>query len=140
MSVLLVELKCGRLCPTLLLVPLPYPTLSPISTTKRSETLQVGFDPDFVLIVLVVVSFPLVSDPEVALLAWTTTPWTLPSNLALCVNPDFEYVKIEDKDTKKKYELLISDILTLLGIFFSSSDSVRYIPISRNRTTLYWRL
>ena len=28
-----------------------------------------------------VVSFPLISDPEVSLLAWTTTPWTLPSNL-----------------------------------------------------------
>lgn len=28
-------------------------------------------------------------------LAWTTTPWTLPSNLGLCVNPDFEYVKIK---------------------------------------------
>ena len=28
-------------------------------------------------------------------LAWTTTPWTLPSNTALCVNPDEEYVKIK---------------------------------------------
>ncbi len=28
-------------------------------------------------------------------LAWTTTPWTLPSNVALCVNPDFDYVLIE---------------------------------------------
>ena len=28
-------------------------------------------------------------------LAWTTTPWTLPSNLALCVNPDFEYAIME---------------------------------------------
>ena len=43
------------------------------------------------------VTFPLVSDPSVAFLAWTTTPWTLPSNLALCVNPDFDYVKIIDK-------------------------------------------
>lgn len=30
-----------------------------------------------------VVTFPLVSDPTVALLAWTTTPWTLPSNLGM---------------------------------------------------------
>ena len=30
-----------------------------------------------------VVTFPLVSDPSVALLAWTTTPWTLPSNLGM---------------------------------------------------------
>ncbi len=31
-------------------------------------------------------------------LAWTTTPWTLPSNVALCVNPDEVYVKAESKD------------------------------------------
>lgn len=42
------------------------------------------------------VTFPLVSDPNVKFLAWTTTPWTLPSNLALAVNPDFVYVKVKD--------------------------------------------
>jgi len=44
----------------------------------------------------VYVSFPLVEDPNVKLVAWTTTPWTLPSNLMLSVNKDFEYVKIQD--------------------------------------------
>ena len=29
------------------------------------------------------------------MVAWTTTPWTLPSNLALCVNPDMDYVKVK---------------------------------------------
>lgn len=32
------------------------------------------------------------------LLAWTTTPWTLPSNLALCVNPEITYVKVKNND------------------------------------------
>lgn len=31
-------------------------------------------------------------------LAWTTTPWTLPSNLALCVNPEINYVKVKNED------------------------------------------
>ncbi len=31
-------------------------------------------------------------------LAWTTTPWTLPSNVALCVNPDDEYLKVKAAD------------------------------------------
>jgi len=31
-------------------------------------------------------------------LAWTTTPWTLPSNVALCVNPAEDYVKIKVED------------------------------------------
>lgn len=30
--------------------------------------------------------------------AWTTTPWTLPSNLSLCVHPEIEYVKVKDID------------------------------------------
>ena len=34
------------------------------------------------------------------ILAWTTTPWTLPSNVALCVNPDETYVKIETEGVK----------------------------------------
>jgi isoleucyl-tRNA synthetase len=38
-----------------------------------------------------------VSDPGVNLVAWTTTPWTLPSNLALCLNPDFEYLRLRQK-------------------------------------------
>lgn len=40
------------------------------------------------------VTFPLVDEPDVKLVAWTTTPWTLPSNLALCLNPKSVYVKI----------------------------------------------
>lgn len=43
------------------------------------------------------VTFPLESDPQVAFLAWTTTPWTLPSNLALAVGPDIDYVKVREK-------------------------------------------
>ena len=34
-------------------------------------------------------------DDDAYFLAWTTTPWTLPSNLVLCVNPNVDYVKVE---------------------------------------------
>jgi isoleucyl-tRNA synthetase len=54
----------------------------------------------------VIVSFPLVDEPTVAFLAWTTTPWTLPSNLALCVNPDFDYVKVKDNSNGNVYYML----------------------------------
>ena len=43
----------------------------------------------------VTVTFPLNEDPNVNMVAWTTTPWTLPSNLALCVHPELIYVKIQ---------------------------------------------
>ncbi len=39
-----------------------------------------------------------VKDEEAYILAWTTTPWTLPSNVALCVNPNETYVKVKAAD------------------------------------------
>jgi isoleucyl-tRNA synthetase len=41
------------------------------------------------------VRFPLVDEPGTSLLVWTTTPWTLPSNQAVAVNPDAAYVVAE---------------------------------------------
>lgn len=43
----------------------------------------------------VFVRLPLVDDPGTALLVWTTTPWTLPSNVAVAVGEDVDYVKVE---------------------------------------------
>ena len=43
-------------------------------------------------------------------LVWTTTPWTLPMNMALCVNPDLTYVKINDLTTNENYILAESTI------------------------------
>ena len=49
-----------------------------------------------------------VNDPEMTngktyFLAWTTTPWTLPSNLGLCMGPDVVYVKLLDKESGDFY-------------------------------------
>ncbi|DBA03205.1 TPA: hypothetical protein N0F65_003925 [Lagenidium giganteum] len=71
---------------------LPYSTAVNTSLSNFEANMDYRDVPD----PSVVVSFPLVDEPEVALLAWTTTPWTLPSNLALCVNDNFDYVKIKD--------------------------------------------
>ena len=61
----------------------------------------------------VVCAFPLLSDPQTNLLAWTTTPWTLPSNVALAVHPDFEYIKINDELSGKNFILLEALMKTL---------------------------
>ncbi len=44
-----------------------------------------------------------VKDQDYYIAAWTTTPWTLPSNLALCMGPEIEYVKIKDVDKDIKF-------------------------------------
>lgn len=43
--------------------------------------------------------FPELKDLQVYLIIWTTTPWTLPANLALAVHPDIRYIGIEQDDT-----------------------------------------
>ena len=42
-----------------------------------------------------------IKDEDAYLSAWTTTPWTLPSNLALCVNEKITYVKVHDAELNK---------------------------------------
>jgi len=44
----------------------------------------------------ITVKFKLLSEENTYFLAWTTTPWTLPSNLALALGPEIEYVKVAD--------------------------------------------
>lgn len=48
-------------------------------------------------------------DSDENLLAWTTTPWTLPSNVAIAVNPDFTYAVYQNKKTGEKIIFLRSD-------------------------------
>lgn len=51
-------------------------------------------------------------DEDVYFLVWTTTPWTLISNVALCVNPEYDYVKVESKGYKFILaEALVSKVL-----------------------------
>ncbi|MDR2504989.1 MAG: isoleucine--tRNA ligase, partial [Oscillospiraceae bacterium] len=48
----------------------------------------------------VTVRFRLEGEPDTSFLAWTTTPWTLPSNLALCLNPKETYAKVRYGEEK----------------------------------------
>ena len=53
-----------------------------------------------------------VKGEDAYILAWTTTPWTLPSNVALCVNPDETYVKVKHGDyIYYMAEALVSSVL-----------------------------
>lgn len=63
-----------------------------------------------------VVSFPLVEDPDTHLIIWTTTPWTLPTNFAVCVNPDFDYVKVKDFKRNKVFIIAESRLSELYKV------------------------
>lgn len=63
-----------------------------------------------------IVRFKVVGE-DAYFLAWTTTPWTLPSNLALCVNPDETYCKVKAADGYTYYlaEALMDKVLGKLA-------------------------
>ena len=58
-----------------------------------------------------------VKDEDAYFLAWTTTPWTLPSNVGLCVNPDETYCKVKAADGYTYYmaEALLDKVLGKLA-------------------------
>lgn len=53
----------------------------------------------------VTISFKVDGEKDLYVLAWTTTPWTLPSNLALAVGIDIDYVQVLEKESGKSYIL-----------------------------------
>jgi isoleucyl-tRNA synthetase len=61
----------------------------------------------------VFVRFPLKEDPKASFLVWTTTPWTLPANVALAVHPEVMYAKVERKtpDGQKEFLILARDLV-----------------------------
>lgn len=116
---------------------MPYSTgcLTPLSNFEAGQDYRDVNDP------AVTVAFPLVDDPSTSLLAWTTTPWTLPSNLALCVHPKFTYIKIHDQERDQNFILHEGLLRTLykdpkkakfkkLGTFVGEDmKGWRYVPL-----------
>jgi len=62
------------------------------------------------------------SDEDVRIIAWTTTPWTLPSNTALTVGPKIEYVKIKTKNVYTDKEVSVIMAADLVGQWFGGKN------------------
>jgi isoleucyl-tRNA synthetase len=82
----------------------------------------------------VIAKFELVDEPGTYLLAWTTTPWTLPGNVALAVNSEIEYVKIKKDNeffilSKKVFETKFPEGEVIDN--FNGSDLIgkKYTPL-----------
>ena len=91
---------------------LPYcPRCSTVlSTHELAQGYKEKQDPAVTIRFKVTKAPETIDDAEMAngktyFLAWTTTPWTLPSNLGLCMGPKIEYVKILDKESGDYYIL-----------------------------------
>ncbi|MEI8085416.1 MAG: isoleucine--tRNA ligase, partial [Paludibacter sp.] len=72
-----------------------------------------------------VAQFKVKNEENTYFLAWTTTPWTLPSNTALCVGPNIDYVKVKTQNpyTKQECNLILAENL-LIGLMGKSEYEV----------------
>ncbi|XP_053951274.1 isoleucine--tRNA ligase, cytoplasmic [Anastrepha ludens] len=80
---------------------MPYSTActTALSNFESGQNYKEVVDP------CVVVAFEALNMENTYILIWTTTPWTLPSNYACAVNPNFIYVKVLDKKSQRFYIL-----------------------------------
>ena len=87
---------------------MPYSTActTPLSNFEANMDYRDVQDPSLTLL------FKNLDEDNTYFLAWTTTPWTLPSNLALAVHPQEEYVKILDKSSGKSFILALKRLET----------------------------
>ena len=71
------------------------------------------------------------ADEDAYFLAWTTTPWTLPSNVALCVNPDETYLKVKAVDG---YTYYIAEALAdkVLGQLLEEGDDSKAYEVQKS--------
>ncbi len=86
------------------------PYCSRCATPLSSHELSLGYR-DNVPDPSVYIRFRLKKDPKTSILAWTTTPWTLPGNVALAVDNYIDYIKVKEGD---EYLILAEALLTVL--------------------------
>lgn len=84
---------------------------TPLSDHEVSQGYADAEDPS------IYVRFPLADEPGTSLLVWTTTPWTLPGNVAVAAHPEEEYVKVERQTEDNSTERLILGKALLEKVF-----------------------
>ncbi len=113
----------------------PYSPSSgtPLSSHEVAQGYKTITDPS------IYVRFPLRDQPGLYLLAWTTTPWTLPANAALAVGADVDYVQVEGPapDGEGVEQLILAD--SLLEKVLTEPADYKVVKRFRGSELLGWR-
>ena len=72
--------------------------------------------------------FKVIGEEDLYFLAWTTTPWTLPSNTALCVGPNIDYVKVRSTNPYTGTPATYILAKALVGAWFSDKIAYEVLP------------
>ncbi len=115
---------------------MPYSTAlcTPLSFMESKQDERVTQDP------AIVVAFPILGQSDLAdtaFITYTTTPWTLPSNLFIAVKEDFEYLQIRDETTGKQYVTMEAG----LSYLYKDPKNAKYRVLAKimGREMIGWR-
>jgi isoleucyl-tRNA synthetase len=106
--------KQGRIYRAHRIMPYSWKLNTPLSNFEAGRNYQDVQDPS----ITVRVKLKAFDIPGAYALVWTTTPWTLPSNLAICVGPDIGYVVVRDTDSGDVYVLAEAR----LGVYYPKPE------------------
>ncbi len=113
----------------------PYSPSSgtPLSSHEVAQGYKTIVDPS------IFVRFPVRGQPGVYLLAWTTTPWTLPANAALAVGADVDYVQVEGPaaDGDDVEQLILAE--ALIDKVLTSADGYKIVKRFKGSDLVGWR-
>ena len=106
----------GRIYEGMRVMPYSWRLTTPLSNFEAGSNYKTVQDP------AVTVRFKLNDKPGCSLIVWTTTPWSLISNLAACVGPEIDYVEIKLSDGE---HLILAE--ARLGAYFKSKDEYEIV-------------
>jgi isoleucyl-tRNA synthetase len=113
----------GRVYRSYRIMPYSWKLTTPLSNFEANRNYKDAQDPAITVRFRVRSGHEGLGAGEVYLLAWTTTPWTLPENLALCAGPSVDYVAVEDVASGAVYVLAEAR----LGAYYKKEDQYRLV-------------
>ncbi|HMP72866.1 MAG TPA: isoleucine--tRNA ligase [Kiritimatiellia bacterium] len=123
----------GRIYKDYRIMPYSWKLTTPLSNFEANSNYKNVQDPDITIRVRLTGGSGR-PEGEVFALVWTTTPWTLPSNLALCVGPEVNYVVVEDASDATRYLLAESR----LAAYFKKPEEYKVVARLKGSDLAGW--
>ena len=128
----------GRIYRSYRIMPYSWKLTTPLSNFEAGRNFKNVQDPSITVRLRLTSGFQppdsVGADRPVYLLIWTTTPWTLPANLAVCVGPDIEYVAVHDLNDQCVYILAEAR----LAVYYRRAEEYRLVARVRGREMEGW--
>jgi isoleucyl-tRNA synthetase len=125
----------GRIYKSYRIMPYSWKLATPLSNFEAGANYQDVQDPSVTLRLRLLSGPPAAAGEPWHLLIWTTTPWTLPANLAVCAGPDIEYTAVRDLKDGGVYVLAAERLASI----FPDAGSVERVGSFRGAELAGWR-